>query len=97
MPKHAVAVRRDADQLRWRGLLGAGRGRGGEGNDAVAFNSPAIQGQIRSSPDTFLELPFVVAVPKGKRAELLACLNTGIASIRADGTWHQINERWRRE
>jgi len=54
-------------------------------------------GQILSSPDMFLELPFAVAVPKGKRAELLARLNAGIASIRADGTWHQINEHWRTE
>jgi polar amino acid transport system substrate-binding protein len=48
-------------------------------------------GQVRSSPHMFLELPFAVAVPKGKRAELLARLNAGIASIRADGTWRQIN------
>ena len=54
-------------------------------------------GQVLSSPHMFLELPFAVAVPKGKRAELLARLNAGIASIRADGTWHQINEHWRTE
>jgi polar amino acid transport system substrate-binding protein len=54
-------------------------------------------GQVLSSPRMFMELPFAVAVPKGKRAELLARLNAGIASIRADGTWHHLNERWRTE
>jgi len=54
-------------------------------------------GQVLGSPHMFLELPFAVAVPKGKRVELLARLNAGIASIRADGTWHQINEHWRTE
>jgi polar amino acid transport system substrate-binding protein len=54
-------------------------------------------GQTFSSPHFFLELPFAVAVPKGKHAELLARLNAGIALIRADGTWHQLNEHWRTE
>jgi polar amino acid transport system substrate-binding protein len=54
-------------------------------------------GQVLSSPHMFLELPFAVAVPKGRRAELFARLNAGIAAIRADGTWHQINEHWRTE
>ena len=43
----------------------------------------------------FMELPLAVAVPKGKRADLLVRLNDGIAAIRADGTWQQINEHWR--
>ena len=51
-------------------------------------------GQVLRSPNMFLELPLAVAVPKGERAELLTRLNSGIASIRADGTWQQINERW---
>ena len=55
----------------------------------------SFPGQIRRSPDMFLELPLAVAVPKGKRTELLTRLNAGIASIRADGTWQQINEDWR--
>jgi len=42
----------------------------------------------------FLELPLAVAVPKGKGAALLALLNAGIAAIRSDGTWREINERW---
>jgi polar amino acid transport system substrate-binding protein len=54
-------------------------------------------GQVLRSPNMFLELPLAVAVPKGKRAELLTRLNVGISSIRADGTWQQINEHWRRK
>ncbi len=42
----------------------------------------------------FMELPLAVAVPKGKRADVLARLNVGIAAIVADGTWQQINEHW---
>jgi polar amino acid transport system substrate-binding protein len=44
-------------------------------------------GQVLRSRNMFQELPLAVAVPKGKRAELLTRLNAGIASIRADGTW----------
>jgi ABC-type amino acid transport substrate-binding protein len=54
-------------------------------------------GQVLRSSDKFLEFPLAVAVPKGKQAELLARLNVGIASIRADGTWQQINEHWQRK
>ena len=54
-------------------------------------------GQVLRSPDMFLDLPLAVAVTKGKRAELIARFNLGIGSIRADGTWQQINERWRRK
>jgi ABC-type amino acid transport substrate-binding protein len=52
-------------------------------------------GQIIGSPHMFMELPLAVAVPKGKRADLLARLDVGIAAIRADGTWQQINKYWR--
>ncbi len=51
-------------------------------------------GQIIGSPRMFMELPLAVAVPKGKRADVLARLNVGIAAIVADGTWQQINEHW---
>lgn len=51
-------------------------------------------GQVVRSVHMFLELPLAVAVPKGKQAELLTRFNSAIASIRADGTWQQINERW---
>ena len=42
----------------------------------------------------FEELPDTVAVTKGKHADLLKRLNAGLAAIRADGTWDQINKRW---
>lgn len=51
-------------------------------------------GQISRSPNMFLELPLAVAVAKGKNGPLLTKLNEGIATIRADGTWKQINDRW---
>ena len=50
--------------------------------------------QVIRSPSMFLELPLAVAVPKGKSAELLIRLNVGIAAIRADGTWQQMNDHW---
>ena len=52
-------------------------------------------GQIIASPRMFIELPLAVAVPKGKQADILSRLNVGIVAIRADGTWQQINDRWR--
>jgi ABC-type amino acid transport substrate-binding protein len=51
-------------------------------------------GQVIRSPNMFLELPLAVAVPKGKRDERLVRLNAGIAAIREDGTWQQINDQW---
>jgi polar amino acid transport system substrate-binding protein len=51
-------------------------------------------GLISRSPKMFMELPLAVAVLKGKNETLLSRLNKGIAAIRADGTWTQINDRW---
>jgi ABC-type amino acid transport substrate-binding protein len=51
-------------------------------------------GQISRSPSMFLELPLAVAVAKEKNGPLLTKLNEGIAAIRADGTWKEINDRW---
>jgi ABC-type amino acid transport substrate-binding protein len=51
-------------------------------------------GKVARSRTMFLELPLAVAVPKGKCAALLARLNAGIAAIRSDGTWREIDERW---
>ena len=42
----------------------------------------------------FLELPFNAAVLEGQNAEFLTRLNTGLAAIRADGTWDRINKSW---
>ena len=70
--------------------------------DAAALNyhvGPSMAarlypGQVIQSPQAFQELPLAVAVLKGTGAELVARLNAGIAAIRADGRWQQINDRW---
>lgn len=51
-------------------------------------------GQVTQPRTMFTELPFAVAVAKGQRGQFLTQLNTGIAAIRADGAWQQINNRW---
>jgi len=70
--------------------------------DAAALNYQAgaifaarlYPGQITVPHAMFLELPLGVAVPKGKNAEFLTRFDIGLAAIRADGTWQQINNRW---
>jgi polar amino acid transport system substrate-binding protein len=70
--------------------------------DAAALNFQAgariaarlYPGQVTQPRKMFSELPLAVVVPKGQGAELLAQLNKGLAAIRADGTWQQINDRW---
>lgn len=51
-------------------------------------------GKITPPDRLFWELPFAVAVPKGKAADQVGKLNAGIAAIRADGTWDRINNAW---
>lgn len=51
-------------------------------------------GQITLPTIMFYEQPFAVGVPKGQHARALAQLSTGLAAIRANGTWQQINNRW---
>jgi len=51
-------------------------------------------GQITKPNRMFWETPLAIAVPKGERADLIERLNAGLAAIRADGTWQQINEHW---
>ena len=58
------------------------------------FVARLYPGQVVRSRSMFLELPVAVAVLKGKNAELVARLNAGLAAMRSDGTWQQINERW---
>jgi ABC-type amino acid transport substrate-binding protein len=58
------------------------------------FADRLYPGLISRSPKMFLESPLAVAVVKGKNGPLLSKLNQGIAAIRADGTWKQINDRW---
>jgi ABC-type amino acid transport substrate-binding protein len=70
--------------------------------DAAALNfsgggriaSKLYPGQITAPRIMFYEQPFAVGVPKGQGAKTLAELDAGLAAIRADGTWQQINDRW---
>jgi ABC-type amino acid transport substrate-binding protein len=70
--------------------------------DAAALNNHVgthmaarlYPGQVVHSPKLLQELPLAVAVTKGRGAELVARLNAGIAAIRTDGTWQQINDGW---
>ncbi|MGN6463806.1 MAG: substrate-binding periplasmic protein [Pseudolabrys sp.] len=48
-------------------------------------------GKITPPDRLFWELPFAIAVPKGKSADTLRKLDSGIAAIRADGTFDRIN------
>ena len=51
-------------------------------------------GQVTLPRRMFVESPFAVAAAKGQQVQFLTRLNAGIAAIRADGTWQQINDRW---
>jgi polar amino acid transport system substrate-binding protein len=70
--------------------------------DAAALNfqvgasmaTRLFPGKVTMPKTMFEELPDTVAVTKGQHADLLKRLNAGIAAIRADGTWEQINKRW---
>jgi ABC-type amino acid transport substrate-binding protein len=70
--------------------------------DAAALNYQAgtkianrvYPGRITAPRGMFLELPLGAAVIKGQNTELLAGLNSGLAAIRADGTWDRINNDW---
>lgn len=73
---------------------------GGEA-DAAALNPVGASlaarlypGQVTEPREMFTELPFAVAVSKGKGAEFIRRLNVGLAAIRADGSWEQISNRW---
>ena len=48
-------------------------------------------GKITPPDRLFWELPFAIAMPKGKSADALRKLDAGIAAIRADGTFERIN------
>jgi polar amino acid transport system substrate-binding protein len=51
-------------------------------------------GQFTAPRRMFREVPQAIGVLKGERAAFLSGLNIGLAAIRADGTWRQINTRW---
>jgi polar amino acid transport system substrate-binding protein len=42
----------------------------------------------------FFEVPLAVMVRKGQHAAFIQDLNAGLAAIRANGTWEEINDRW---
>jgi polar amino acid transport system substrate-binding protein len=51
-------------------------------------------GQVTEPRKMFTELPFAVAVSKGCGEEFVSSLNAGLRTVRANGTWQQINNRW---
>jgi len=61
---------------------------------AISIASRLYPGQVTQPRTMFTELPFAVAVTKGRGAPFLTRLNAGIAAIRADGRWQKINDRW---
>ena len=50
--------------------------------------------QITTPRAMFQEIANAVAVPKGQQSEFLARLSRGLAAIREDNTWAEINRRW---
>jgi ABC-type amino acid transport substrate-binding protein len=70
--------------------------------DAAALNFQAgariaarlYPGQLTVPRNMFIQTPMAVGVIKGQGAKLIAQLDVGLAAIRADGTWQQINDRW---
>lgn len=74
---------------------------GGEA-DAAALNYHAgtiiagrlYRGQVTLPRRMFREGVLAVAVPTGHRADFLTRLNSGLATIRSDGTWQKISNRW---
>jgi polar amino acid transport system substrate-binding protein len=70
--------------------------------DAAALNNHVGEhmaarlypGQVAHSANLLQELSLAVAVAKGRGAGLVEQLNAGVAAIRADGTWQEINDRW---
>ena len=70
--------------------------------DAAALNFQAgariaarlYPGQVTVPRNMFVQTPQAICVLKGQGAKLIAQLDAGLAAIRADGTWQQINDRW---
>ena len=50
--------------------------------------------EIRIPQRSFLDLPFAVAAPLGSGGRLITELNEALATMREDGTWHEIVRRW---
>ena len=70
--------------------------------DAAALNFQAgarlaarlYPGQLTVPRSMFIQTPQGVGVMKGQGTKLTSQLDVGLAAIRADGTWQQINDRW---
>jgi polar amino acid transport system substrate-binding protein len=70
--------------------------------DAAALNFQAgariaarlFPGQVTIPRNMFIQTPQAVGVLRGRDVKLVARLDSGLAAIRADGTWQQINDRW---
>jgi len=60
----------------------------------IAIAGRLYPGKVTRPHSMFTELPLAVAVAKGHGKQFLTQLNAGIASIRADGSWQEINNRW---
>jgi polar amino acid transport system substrate-binding protein len=61
---------------------------------AISIANRLYPGQVTQPRTMFTDLPFAVAVIKGRGAPFLTRLNAGIAAIRADGRWQKINDSW---
>ena len=70
--------------------------------DAAALNvhvgsrlaSRLHPGKVNGAQKMFFEVPLAVMVRKGEHAAFIQDLNAGLAAIRANGTWQEINDRW---
>lgn len=70
--------------------------------DAAALNHQAgallaaqlYPGRITRPDAMLIELPFGAAFAKGRNDALRAAVDSGLATIRADGTYERIIERW---
>jgi polar amino acid transport system substrate-binding protein len=60
----------------------------------ISIANRLYPGQVTLPRSMFLESPFALAAARGQQGQFLTRLNVGIAAIRADGTWQQINNRW---
>jgi polar amino acid transport system substrate-binding protein len=62
--------------------------------DGAAFVAKGYQGKITIPTSMFVHESLGLAVAKGQQAEIVRRLNQGLDAVRADGTLHQIDERW---
>ena len=70
--------------------------------DAAALNpqvgihlvNQSFQGKFTFPKTIFLEVPLAVAVSKGTHAVFLQKVNEGLASIKKDGTYARVLEKW---